>query len=255
MRATRPLVSAGGVGGLVTTGRALTDRRPTADEDLLHCTPPGSPVDDDERVERIRQEIDHGFETLAPVGKAVSMFGSARIAESDPLYELTRRISAEIGRAGFAVITGGGPGLMEAANRGARDAGAVSVGLGIELPDEQRLNDHLDVQLRFRYFFARKLMFVRYASAFVVLPGGFGTLDELFEALTLIQTGKVHEFPIVLVDGNHWGGLVTWLQDVVEAKTFTGPTDSQLLVVNDDPAEIAALVQRCHLRQLAGSHR
>ena len=233
----------------------MTPRPPTADEDLLLCLPVASSSDDGQRVERIRREIALGFETLAPIGKAVSVFGSARVAPNDPLYDLTRRIAAELGRAGFAVITGGGPGLMEAANRGARDAGATSVGLGIELPREQRLNDHLHVAQTFRYFFARKLMFVRYASAFVVLPGGFGTLDELFEALTLIQTGKVHEFPVILVGRDHWSGLVNWLHDTLGTKPFTGATDTERLVVSDDPAEIVALVQRCHLRQLEASHQ
>ena len=229
----------------------MTHRPFTADEDLLYCVPAAS-GDDGERVERIRQEIATGFATLAPIGKAVSVFGSARVAHNDPRYDLTRRVAAALGRAGFAVITGGGPGLMEAANQGVRDAGATSVGLGIELPHEQQLNGHLDVSLTFRYFFARKLMFVRYASAFVVMPGGFGTLDELFEALTLIQTGKVHEFPVVLVGQHHWDGLVTWLREAVEANGFTSPSDTDLLVVSDDPDEIAALVQRCHLRQVAG---
>lgn len=233
----------------------MTPRPRTSDEELLTCLPGTSFGDDRHRVERIRNEIALGFKTLAPIGKAVSVFGSARIAPDDPLYDLTRCVAAELGRGGFSVLTGGGPGLMEAANRGARDVGATSVGLGIELPHEQGLNDHLDVALTFRYFFARKLMFVRYASAFVVLPGGFGTLDELFEALTLIQTGKVHEFPVVLVGSDHWSGLVSWLHDVLETKAFTGPTDTELLVVSDDPVEIAALVQRCHLRQLAASHR
>ena len=233
----------------------MTRRPLTADEDLLHCSTGPSSSDDGQRVERIRREIAVGFEALAPIGKAVSVFGSARVPHDDPLYDLTRRVAAELGQAGFAVITGGGPGLMEAANRGARDVRATSVGLGIELPHEQHLNNHLDVALSFRYFFARKLMFVRYASAFVVLPGGFGTLDELFEALTLIQTGKVHEFPVILVGGDHWRGLVTWLHDTLEAKAFTGAPDTDLLVVSDDPEEIAALVQRCHLRQVAASHR
>lgn len=233
----------------------MSSRSRTADEDLLCCLPTPSAGDDAARVDRIRREVALGFRTLAPIGKAVSVFGSARVARESPLYDLTRRVAAALGDAGFAVITGGGPGLMEAANRGARDAGATSVGLGIELPHEQRLNDQLDVTLTFRYFFARKLMFVRYASAFVVLPGGFGTLDELFEALTLIQTGKVHEFPVVLVGGAHWDGLVTWMRDALEAHAFTGPTDTDLLVVSDDPVEIAELVQRCHLRQVAGSHR
>jgi uncharacterized protein (TIGR00730 family) len=226
------------------------NRRRTADEDLLHCLGRPLPGEDRQRLERISSEISAGFGTLAPIGKAVSVFGSARVASDDPLYDLARSVGVALGEAGFAVITGGGPGLMEAANRGARDAGATSVGLGIELPQEQRLNDHLDVAVSFRYFFARKLMFIRYASAFVVLPGGFGTLDELFEALTLIQTGKVHEFPVVLVGTEHWSGLVAWLQDALEAKAFTDAMDTGLLVVSDDPAEIATLVQRCHLRQL-----
>ena len=232
----------------------MTDRPPTADEELLHCVVP-SASDDDERVERIRHEIESGFAALSPIGKAVSVFGSARIAPDDPRYQLTRRVAAALGRAGFAVITGGGPGLMEAANRGAQDAGATSVGLGIELPHEQALNTHLDVALTFRYFFTRKLMFVRYASAFVVTPGGFGTLDELFEALTLIQTGKIHEFPVVLVGGSHWAGLVGWLEEALEVNGFTSSTDTELLVISDDPDEIAELVQRCHLRQVAGSSR
>ena len=140
---------------------------------------------------------------------------------------------------------------MEAANRGARDVGATSIGLGIELPHEQQLNEHLDVAVTFRYFFARKLVFVRYASAFVVMPGGFGTLDELFEALTLIQTGKIHEFPVVLVGLDHWEGLASWLWGPLETNGFTGPDDSRLLVLSDDPDEIATLVTRCHLRRLA----
>ena len=220
----------------------------TADEDLLHC----ADVDrggDGERVERMRREIAAGFDALGSLGKAVSVFGSGRIAADDRRYQHARTVAARLGAAGFAIITGGGPGLMEAANRGARDAGATSVGLGIELPREQELNAHLDVSVGFRYFFARKLMFVRYASAFVVLPGGFGTLDELFEALTLIQTGKVHEFAVVLVGEHHWGGLADWLRDTLEGDGYTSPTDTELLVVSDDPDEIASLVERCHLRR------
>jgi len=223
----------------------------TADEVLLHCATGPSGAGDPERVERIRREIAAGFAALAPIGKAVSVFGSARVGPDDPRYALARRVATALGHAGYAVITGGGPGLMEAANRGARDAGVTSVGLGIELPHEQGLNAYLDVAVGFRYFFARKLMFVRYASAFVVLPGGFGTLDELFEALTLIQTGKVHEFPIVLVGRDHWDGLREWLRQGLEAPGFTSPTDTDLLVVSDDPDEIAEVVQRCHLRRQA----
>ena len=231
----------------------MTAHSRTADEDLLHCVLAGSDADDSARVERIRQEIATGFATLAPIGKAVSVFGSARVARDDPSYQLSRRIAAALGRAGFAVITGGGPGLMEAANKGARDAGATSIGLGIELAHEQQLNGDLDISMTFHYFFARKLMFVRYASGFVVLPGGFGTLDELFEALTLIQTGKVHEFPVVRAGEHPWGGRVTGLQETLQDKGFTSAGDTELLVVSDDAEEIAALVQRCHLRQVAGS--
>lgn len=220
----------------------------TADEHLLYCHGDGF-RDDGARVEQMRDEIAAGFSVLAPLGKAVSVFGSARVTAEAPAYELTRRVAATLGAAGFAIITGGGPGLMEAANRGARDIDATSVGLGIELPHEQRLNDHLDVSMTFRYFFARKLMFVRYASAFVVMPGGFGSLDELFEALTLIQTGKIHEFPVVLVGVDHWKGLATWLRETLEANGFTGSTDTDLLIVSDDPDEIAELIRRCHLRQ------
>jgi uncharacterized protein (TIGR00730 family) len=222
----------------------------TADEDLLSCGPSPAIDDDDRwRVQRISDEIAAGFAALTPVGKAVSIFGSGRVPPDDPTYLQARRVAARLGASGFAVITGGGPGLMEAANRGARDVGATSVGLGIELPLEQGLNPYLDVTVTFRYFFARKLMFVRYASAFVVLPGGFGTVDELFEALTLIQTGKVHEFPVILVGADHWHGLNDWLGSTLEARGFTSPTDTELLVVSDDPEEIAELVGRCHLRQ------
>jgi uncharacterized protein (TIGR00730 family) len=236
------------------TGDAVVARPVvTADEELL-CEGPSPDGDDRARVQRIHLEIAAGFAALAPVGKAVSMFGSGRVAPDDLRYQQARQVAARLGAAGFAIITGGGPGLMEAANRGARDAGATSVGLGIELPHEQELNPYVDVAVAFRYFFARKLMFVRYASAFVVLPGGFGTLDELFEALTLIQTGKVHEFPVILVGADHWRGLRDWLGDALEAGEFTSPADTDLLVVSDDPEEIAQLVQRCHLRRRSMAH-
>lgn len=226
----------------------------TADEELLHCEFKPGHTDDRVRLQRIEHEIAAGFSALASVGRAVSFFGSARVSPDDPRYEHARRVAARLGAAGFAIITGGGPGLMEAANRGARDVGATSVGLGIELPNEQGLNEYVDIAVDFRYFFARKLMFVRYASAFVVLPGGFGTLDELFEALTLIQTGKVHEFPVILVGAEHWRGLRDWIGGALETSGYTGPRDTDLLVVSDDPDEIAQLVQRCHLRRRAMVH-
>jgi uncharacterized protein (TIGR00730 family) len=184
----------------------------------------------------VERELRRGFEGLANIGPAVSVFGSARTPEADPEYALSRAVGRALGEAGFSVITGGGPGAMEAANRGARDAGALSIGLNIELPFEQRLNDHVDLGITFHYFFTRKLMFVRYACAFVTLPGGFGTLDELFEALTLIQTDRVKHFPVVLVDSDYWGGLVEWMRTRLEAEGKLSPGDLDLLTVCDDPA-------------------
>ena len=178
------------------------------DEELLAAL--ADPGEDPARMERISTEINAGFHLLSGrLGKAVAVFGSARAGPEDPRYTAARTLGARFADAGFAVITGGGPGLMEAANRGATKAGGTSVGLGIDLGRRQPLNSYVDVSMTFRYFFARKLMFVRYASAFVVLPGGFGTLDELFEALTLVQTGKIHEFPVVLICTEHWAGLMT----------------------------------------------
>jgi uncharacterized protein (TIGR00730 family) len=168
----------------------------------------------------------------------LTVFGSARTPADDPDYELARAAAAQLGRDGFAIITGGGPGIMEAANRGARDAGALSVGLAIELPFEERINSHLDVLLRFHYFFTRKLMFVRYASAFVVFPGGFGTLDELFELATLIQTGKIHSFPVVLVRRSYWEPLLEWLRNTVVAQGKVSPPELELVAFADDAAEI-----------------
>ena len=215
------------------------------DRDLLCCpwTQALSSRDADaERVRRISEEIVRGFAALREVGPAVSIFGSARLERDDPRYALAHATAASVGRVGFAIITGGGPGLMEAANRGARDAGVLSVGLNIELPHEQAVNEYVDLAVQFRYFFARKLMFVRYASAFVVLPGGYGTLDELSEALTLIQTGKVGDFPVVLVGARHWGPLVDWLDQALGGAGLISPRDGRLLQVSDDPDEVAAIV-------------
>ena len=215
------------------------------DRDLL-CCPWSQALSardaDAERVRRISEEIVRGFTALREVGPAVSVFGSARLERDDPSYALARATAASVGRAGFAVITGGGPGLMEAANCGARDAGVLSVGLNIELPHEQAVNEYVDLAVRFRYFFARKLMFVRYASAFVVLPGGYGTLDELSEALTLIQTGKVADFPVVLVGARHWGPLVDWLEQALGSDGLISQHDGRLLGVSDDPDEVAVIV-------------
>jgi uncharacterized protein (TIGR00730 family) len=220
------------------------------DEELLAAM--ADPADDPVRMERIRSEIDAGFRLLSGrLGKAVAVFGSARPGPDDPRYASARAMGARFAAAGFAVITGGGPGLMEAANRGAVEAGGTSVGLGIELRREQPLNPYVDVSMTFRYFFARKLMFVRYASAFVVLPGGFGTLDELFEALTLVQTGKIHEFPVVLIGTEHWSGLMTWIRERIQGQGFIAPDDIRLLRSTDDLEQAVDLIQQCHLRQLA----
>ena len=198
--------------------------------------------DDPWRVMRITSEFVEGFGALAEVGPAVSVFGSARIKKSDPEYALAREISSLLVKAGYAVITGGGPGVMEAANRGAVEAHGLSVGLGIELPMEQGLNKWVDLGVNFRYFFARKTMFVKYAEGFVVLPGGFGTLDELFEALTLVQTHKVTGFPIVLVGTAHWSGLIDWMRSTVERRGLIAPGDVDLLHLTDDPEEAVRIV-------------
>ena len=176
---------------------------------------------DAQRLLRIQDELRAGFRQLSHIGKAVSIFGSARTPRDDPSYEAARRLARDLGEQGYAIITGGGPGIMEAANRGAKEAGAISVGLGIELPHEQSLNEYVDVGVTFHYFFTRKVMFVRYASGFVVFPGGFGTLDELFEAATLRQTQKIRYFPIVLFDSGYWSGLIDWLRDSVAGATGT----------------------------------
>jgi len=217
----------------------------TSDEEWIAADAPAvlATRTDAERIERVREELAGGFRMLAELGPAVSVFGSARTAETDPEYELARTTARMIGEAGFAVITGGGPGTMEAANRGARDAGVTSVGLNIELPYEQATNPFVDLPLRFHHFFTRKLMFVRYACAFVVFPGGYGTLDELFEAMTLVQTGKILHFPIVLVDGGHWRGLVDWMCERLLGPGKVSPEDLGLFRSTSDPAEVVKLVR------------
>jgi uncharacterized protein (TIGR00730 family) len=233
----------------------LTDvdpRQPaTPDEELLGAERPAVAVErtEEERLERIHRELENGFEALANIRCGVSFFGSARIAPDHPDYALARATANRLGEAGFAVITGGGPGIMEAANRGAREAGATSVGLNIELPFEQGANAFQDINLRFHYFFTRKVMFVRYASAFVVFPGGFGTLDELFEALLLIQTGKIRHFPVVLMRTEFWAGLVDWLRQRVAADALIAPTDLDLFMTTDDPDAVVGAVERGAARQ------
>ena len=179
---------------------------------------------------------------MAAVGTAVTVFGSARTKPGEPRYELARTIGRKLAEAGYAVITGGGPGEMEAANRGCQEGGGLSVGCNIELPHEQGLNAYVDLGVEFRYFFARKTMFVKYAEAFVILPGGFGTMDELFEALTLIQTGKVRHFPVVLVDSGYWSGLLDWIRSTLLAEGAVSEADIALLQVVDDPDEAVAII-------------
>ena len=227
-------------------------RRPTSlDEELLEAETAAvvSELSDTDRIGRISDELRMGFEGLAHVGKAVSIFGSARTSPDDPSYEQARALARRLGNAGFAIITGGGPGIMEAANRGAQDAGVPSIGLAIELPHEQGVNAYVDVPLTFHYFFARKVMFVRYASGFVVFPGGFGTLDELFEAATLRQTEKISHFPIVLYDRRYWRGLLDWLEGTVAAEGKIGPEDVRRLQATDDPQRVLDLVEAVEHRR------
>ena len=226
-------------------------RPATPDEELLGAERPAVATErtEQERLDRIRNELTKGYDALADLGCAVSIFGSARTPPDHPDYALARATAHRLGAAGFAVITGGGPGVMEAANRGARDAGVTSVGLNIDLPFEQAPNPFQDVELRFHYFFTRKVMFVRYASAFVVFPGGFGTLDELFEALLLIQTRKIRHFPVVLVQPRFWAGMTDWLRDRLAADGMIAPADLDLLTTTDDPDEVVALVRAGAARQ------
>ena len=190
------------------------------------------------RVFRIMGEFVEGFEEMAGLGPAVSIFGSARLNPGDPEYEICVDTARLLGQAGYSIITGGGPGIMEAANKGAREAGALSVGCNIELPFEQSGNQYLDISIDFRYFFVRKTMFVKYAQAFVIFPGGFGTMDELFEALTLIQTGKVKDFPVVLFGTEYYRGLVDWIRGTLAKEGKISESDLDLLLVTDDPAEV-----------------
>ena len=201
-------------------------------------------AEDEVRLERIQAEVDHGFDALRDIDDGVSVFGSARIPEDHRWYELARETGKCLARHGFTVITGGGPGLMEAANRGAAEADGLSVGLNIELPMEQHINPYVNRSLTFHYFFARKLMFVRYARAFVILPGGFGTLDEMFESLTLIQTHRIKHFPTILVDSTHWRPLLDWIDDTLEDLRLIGPADKELLVTADTPEEVCDHVRR-----------
>jgi uncharacterized protein (TIGR00730 family) len=215
----------------------------TTDQRLLDSRGPSDWVHTDPwRVLRIQSEFVEGFGALAELGPAISVFGSARTGPDDPAYALAEAIGCGLAEAGFAVITGGGPGVMEAANKGASQAGGTSVGLGIELPFESGLNAYVDRGLNFRYFFARKTMFVKYAQGFIVLPGGFGTFDELFEALTLVQTQKVTSFPIVLVGTAYWSGLVDWIRGPVLADGKISEADLDMFRVTDDVEEAVGVM-------------
>jgi hypothetical protein len=226
----------------------------TSDEELLGAEHPvlESTRTDEQRLARMRGEMAEGFAALAGVKRGVALFGSARTLASDPRYALARETAAMLGAAGFAIVTGGGPGTMQAANQGAREVGAQSIGLNIQLPFEQEFNPYVDIALRFHYFFTRKVMFVRYSSAFVVLPGGFGTLDELFEALTLIQTGKIQHFPVVLLDSDYWSGLLDWIRSAMLPGGMLTQADVDLLQVADDPAHVVAIVERAAASQGRG---
>ena len=202
------------------------------------------------RVMRMTSEFVEGFDTLGDVARAVTIFGSARTAPGDLSYEAARETAALLARKGFAIITGGGPGIMEAANRGAREGGGRSIGCNIELPFEQVANPWVDTLVNFRYFFVRKTMFIKYSLGFIIFPGGYGTLDELFEALTLIQTGKIYQFPVVLFGRHYWAGLVRWLQTRVLTERKISPGDMDLMLLTDDPAEAAAAVVSAYRAQL-----
>jgi uncharacterized protein (TIGR00730 family) len=215
--------------------RRLLDRREEPPDEL------------EQHVQLIAQEFRQGFEAVDRIDRpAVTIFGSARVREGNAIYEQAREVARHFAESGWAVVTGGGPGVMEAANRGARDGGGLSVGFNIELPHEQRGNPYVDIQVTFRHFYARKTMFVKAAEGFVVFPGGFGTADELFEALTLIQTGKVLNFPVVLVDSDYWAELLTWVRDELLADGMISPNDLKLLYITDDPDDVVERVLECY---------
>ena len=234
-------------GAVVVRGRSTAEGG-TEDQKLLRSE--GQSVDfqdtDTWRTLRIMGEFVEGFDALADIGPAVSIFGSARIGRRNRYYGAARRLAAALAKQGFAIITGGGPGVMEAANRGAKEAGGVSIGCNIELPFEQGLNEYVDLGMEFRYFFVRKVMFVKYAEAFVIFPGGFGTLDELFEALTLIQTGKVEHFPVVLYGREYWEGMMQWIREKPLYEEKIAPEDLRLVTITSDIDEACEAITRHH---------
>ena len=207
------------------------------------------------RVFRIMAELVEGFEALSNIGPAVTVFGSARLAPGSPYYNKCLKVAENLAKDGFAVISGGGPGIMEAANKGAQNANGTSVGLNIELPMEQTPNQYQDVKVEFRYFFVRKLMFVKYAVGYVIFPGGFGTMDELFEALTLIQTKKIRGFPVVLVGKDYWSGLIDWMKKSALAAGNISPEDLDLMHIVDDPEEVCAIIHKRYKDRLSGVHK
>jgi uncharacterized protein (TIGR00730 family) len=234
-------------GATVKVDDAIRNYTPvTEDEKLLQQPSPAHGADftrtDPWRVLRIMGEFIEGFDSLAGIDKGVTIFGSARTSPEDPMYKAAEEVARLLGEAGFAVITGGGPGIMEAANKGAREGKGRSIGCNIELPFEQGANPYLDTLVNFRYFFVRKTMFIKYSSAFIIFPGGFGTLDELFEAITLIQTGKIYQFPVILFGRHYWAGLLRWLQSRVLAERKISPGDIDLMILTDDPREAAHAV-------------
>lgn len=224
---------------------------PTADQHLLESTRADFIHTDTWRALRIQSEFVKGFDSLAEIGPAVSVFGSARVGPRHRDYRDARRLGRALVESGLAVITGGGPGIMEAANRGASEAGGISVGCNIELPYEQRANPHVNLAIEFRYFFVRKTMFVKYAKAFVIFPGGFGTLDELFEAVTLVQTGKIKRFPVVLYRSAHWAGMIDWLRRELVAEKMVNEEELDLLIVTDDIDHIVDVVHEHLPREAA----
>jgi uncharacterized protein (TIGR00730 family) len=234
-----------------TLSRAARANQATQDEKLLKTPQPEQKqfTDTDPwRVLRIQGEFVSGFEALAELGPAVSIFGSARASLDDPVYQAAVETARLLAEDGLVIITGGGPGIMEAGNKGAQLGGGLSVGLNIELPFEQGTNRYVKIPINFHYFFVRKTMFVKYAQAFVIFPGGFGTLDELFEALTLVQTGKIYNFPIILFGSAYWAGLLDWLRDTVLADGKISPADLDLLVVTDSPEEVRDLIMKAMVK-------
>jgi uncharacterized protein (TIGR00730 family) len=238
--------------------RAAIAGQPTEDEQLLATPKPEQTLftqTDPWRVLRIMGEFVEGFDALAEIGTAVTLFGSARVKPDAPMYQAAVDTARLLGEAGFTIITGGGPGIMEACNRGAREAGVVSVGLNVELPFEQGVNPYVDIAMEFHYFFVRKTMFVKYAQAFVIFPGGFGTLDELFEALTLIQTGKVRNFPVILFGTAYWGGMIEWMRSTMLAEGKIAEADLDLLVLCDSPEAVRDMIVHSRDQQRGSSEQ